>query len=152
MAFPTCCRLRSRARTARKSTWRSPTWHSAEIPGIPRNVVHIRRELVLDDRLAERVTLTGYLGAPTDYWIELTIGCDFADIFEVRGWRREAAGPVLRAPALEPTMLELAYLGRDGRLLRTMIRFGRRPDRLTDGPRGGTCASSPTVRSSSNGR
>ena len=30
----------------------------------PRNVVHIRRELALADRLVERVTLTGYLGTP----------------------------------------------------------------------------------------
>ena len=58
----------------------------------PRNVVHIRRELALDDRLVERMTLTGYLGAPAEYWVDLALGCDFADIFEVRGWRREARG------------------------------------------------------------
>ena len=100
-------------------------------PWDPRNVVHIRRELVLDDRLAERVTLTGFLGAPTDYWIELTLGCDFADIFEVRGWQRGARGQYF-APGYSTDMLELAYLGRDGRLLRTMARFGQHPDRLTD--------------------
>ena len=37
----------------------------------PRNVVHLRRELLLSDRLVERLTLTSYLGSPVDYWIEL---------------------------------------------------------------------------------
>jgi len=99
-------------------------------PWDPRNVVHIRRELTLDDRLLERLTLTGYLGAPAEYWIELTLGCDFADIFEVRGWRRESRGQYF-APHPSEDALEFAYRGRDGALVRTAVRFGRRPDRLT---------------------
>ena len=100
-------------------------------PWDPRNVVHMRRELALDDRLIERLTLTGYLGAPADYWVELTLGCDFADIFEVRGWRREMRGQYF-APRPAGDSLEFAYRGRDGRLLRTAVRFRRRPDRLTE--------------------
>jgi glycogen debranching enzyme len=100
-------------------------------PWDPRNVVHIRRELTLADRLAERLTLTGYLGAPVDYWIELQLGCDFADIFEVRGWRREARGQYF-APRPSDDSLVFAYRGRDGRLVRTVVRFGRSPDRLTE--------------------
>jgi glycogen debranching enzyme len=100
-------------------------------PWDPRNVVHIRRELALEDRLAERLTLTGYLGAPADYWVELQLGCDFADIFEVRGWRREARGQYF-APRPSGDTLVFAYRGRDGRLVRTLVRFGRPPDRLTE--------------------
>jgi glycogen debranching enzyme len=100
-------------------------------PWDPRNVVHIRRELALADRLAERLTLTGYLGAPVDYWIELHLGCDFADIFEVRGWRREERGQYF-APRFSEDSLVFAYRGRDGRLVRTIVRFGRPPDRLTE--------------------
>jgi len=100
-------------------------------PWDPRNVVHMRRELALDDRLIERLTLTGYLGAPADYWVELTLGCDFADIFEVRGWRREMRGQYF-TPRPAGDSLEFAYRGRDGRLLRTAVRFRRRPDRLTE--------------------
>jgi glycogen debranching enzyme len=57
----------------------------------PKNCVHIRRELLVSDRLIERVTVTNYLAQPIDYWVELTAACDFADIFEVRGWKRRSA-------------------------------------------------------------
>jgi glycogen debranching enzyme len=97
----------------------------------PRNVVHVRRELALADRLVERVTLTGYLGAPEHYWLELELGCDFADIFEVRGWRRAERGQYY-APEPRGDALVFAYLGRDGRLLRTVARFRRPPDLLTE--------------------
>ncbi len=97
----------------------------------PRNVVHIRRELTLADRLVERVTLTGYVGAPERYWVELELGCDFADIFEVRGWRRGERGQYY-APDPNGDALIFAYLGRDGRLLRTAVRFRRPPDLLTE--------------------
>jgi glycogen debranching enzyme len=100
-------------------------------PWDPRNVVHIRRELALDDRLLERMTLTSYLGAPAEFWVELTLGCDFADIFEVRGWRREARGQYF-APRPSGEALEFAYRGLDGGLIRSAVRFGRRPDRLTE--------------------
>ncbi len=70
-------------------------------PWDPKHAVHVRRELVLSDRLTERVTLTNYLARPLDFWVELTLGCDFADIFEVRGWRRPARGQFFTpAPAI----------------------------------------------------
>jgi glycogen debranching enzyme len=98
-------------------------------PWDPKNVIHIRRELVVADRLVERLTLTSYLGAPVDYWIEVTFGCDFADIFEVRGWRRRERGQYF-APGHRLDELTFAYRGRDGRLLRSGIRFRDPPDRL----------------------
>jgi glycogen debranching enzyme len=88
----------------------------------PRNVIHIRRELSLSDRLIERLTLTSYLRTPLDYWIELELGADFVDIFEVRGWRRKARGQYF-APQVEEDALCFAYRGRDGRLLRSVVRF-----------------------------
>ena len=88
----------------------------------PRNVIHVRRELSLSDRLIERLTLTSYLRTPLDYWVELEFGADFADIFEVRGWRREARGQYF-APLLEDDCITFAYRGRDGRVLRSVLRF-----------------------------
>jgi glycogen debranching enzyme len=98
-------------------------------PCDPRNVVHLRRELVLDDRLLERLTLTSYLGRPIDYWVEVTFGCDFADIFEVRGWRRESRGQYF-APEGKGNALVFSYRGRDGRLIQSVVRFHRVPSRL----------------------
>ena len=95
----------------------------------PRNVIHIRRELALTDRLIERVTLTSYLRTPLDYWIEVEFGADFADIFEVRGWRRESRGQYF-APRADGDALAFAYRGRDGRVLRSVIRFRDPPDSL----------------------
>ena len=88
----------------------------------PRNVIHVRRELSLSDRLIERLTLTSYLRTPLDYWVELEFGADFADIFEVRGWRREARGQYF-APLVEDNCITFAYRGRDGRVLRSVLRF-----------------------------
>ena len=66
----------------------------AEFEGMrwdPKNCIHIRRELLVSDRLIERLTITNYLPRAIDYWVELAIGCDFADIFEIRGWKRDKA-------------------------------------------------------------
>jgi glycogen debranching enzyme len=92
----------------------------------PRNVIHIRRELSLSDRLIERLTLTSYLRTPLDYWVELEFGADFADIFEVRGWRREARGQYF-APKVEDDCITFAYRGQDGRVLRSVVRFREPP-------------------------
>ncbi len=99
-------------------------------PWDPKNAVHIRREMVLSDRLAERVTLTNYLASPLEYWIELSLSCDFADIFEVRGWRRPARGQFF-TPRPEGDRLVFQYRGRDGRTIGSMVRFCRPPDLLT---------------------
>src|SRR5919199_690304 len=34
------------------------------------NALHVRREILLDDRVNERLTLTNFLGATVDYWVE----------------------------------------------------------------------------------
>ena len=99
-------------------------------PWDPKHAVHIRRELVLSDRLGERVTLTNYLGRPLDYWVELSLACDFADIFEVRGWRRAERGRFF-APQAGVDRLLFRYRGRDGRTIGSVVRFLRPPDRLT---------------------
>ncbi len=96
----------------------------------PRNVVHIRRQFVVSDRLTERVTLTSYHRTPLDYWIEITFGADFADIFEVRGWRRAGRGQYY-APEVDRDRLAFGYRGRDGLLVRSVVRFREPPDRLS---------------------
>lgn len=95
----------------------------------PKNSVHIRREMVLDNRLTERVTLTNFLTETIDYWVELAVGCDFADIFEVRGWEREERGQFF-APVAEERSLVFAYRGRDGLIVRTAVCFRDAPSEL----------------------
>ena len=95
----------------------------------PKHAIYIRRELLLEDSLIERVTLTNFLVRPIDFWVHLLVGCDFADIFEVRGWKREHRGEFL-APIVEPGSVRFAYRGRDGRVISSAIHFRDRPDAL----------------------
>jgi glycogen debranching enzyme len=98
-------------------------------PWDPKNSVHLRREILLDDRLVERVTLTSYLPRAVDYWMELAVGSDFADIFELRGFQREGRGQFY-APRAEGDHIEMAYRGRDGALIGTCVRFAEPPTRV----------------------
>jgi glycogen debranching enzyme len=88
----------------------------------PKNCVHIRREFLLGDGMMERVSLTNYLAHPIDYWLELDLGSDFGDIFEVRGWEREKRGEYY-APVIEKGKITFSYRGLDGRLIHSTIRF-----------------------------
>jgi glycogen debranching enzyme len=101
-------------------------------PWDPKHAVHVRRELLLSDRLSERLTLTSYLPRSLDYWVELACGADFADIFEVRGWSRDTRGEFF-PPQTEPDCMTFSYRGRDGRLLRTVVAFGEPPAELRPG-------------------
>jgi glycogen debranching enzyme len=96
----------------------------------PKNAVHVCREMVLADRLLERLTLTSYFRDPLEYWVELALGADFADIFEVRGWQRPARGEFL-APAWTDHELVFGYVGRDGRLVQSIVSFAEPPERIT---------------------
>jgi glycogen debranching enzyme len=94
----------------------------------PKSCIHIRRELLVADGLIERLTLTNFLPRSIAYWIELDVGCDFADIFEVRGWKREKRGQFF-APQTNG-MLALGYRGLDGAMIQTTVRFHEPPDEL----------------------
>jgi glycogen debranching enzyme len=96
----------------------------------PKNAVHIRREILLDDRLTERLTLTNFLSRPIDFEVTLSLGCDFADIFEVRGWKREGRGQFY-TPQVEDRRLCFRYRGLDGELIRSRVHFADAPDELS---------------------
>ena len=95
----------------------------------PKNCIHIRRELLVVDRLLERITLTSYLPETIDYWMELSIGCDFADIFEIRGWKRAARGQFYN-PQKSRRSLVCSYQGLDGDFIRTTVQFHDAPTEI----------------------
>jgi glycogen debranching enzyme len=96
----------------------------------PKNSVHIRREILVTDRMTERVTLTNFLSRPTEFEVRLRLGCDFADIFEVRGWKREKRGQFY-APVIEDRRLCFLYRGVDGEVIRSAVCFADAPDDLS---------------------
>lgn len=95
----------------------------------PKHAVHIRRETVVDGEFLERVTLTNYLYEPLEFWVELALGADFADVFEVRGWLRPRRGQFY-APRMDDQSVLLAYRGLDGRLMRSRVQFSDPPVRF----------------------
>ncbi|HEU4585948.1 MAG TPA: glycogen debranching N-terminal domain-containing protein, partial [Gemmatimonadaceae bacterium] len=96
------------------------------------NAVHVRRELLIDDRLTERITLTNFLERSIDFWAELHFANDFADIFEVRGWRRAERGTFYEPVVAERSVI-FSYRGRDGELITSGLVFDDEPDEI--GPR-----------------
>ncbi|MCL4514266.1 MAG: amylo-alpha-1,6-glucosidase [Firmicutes bacterium] len=96
-----------------------------ELPGgqpLPRESIFLRRTRFINRRLYERIEVSNFNLFPVKLGLELRFGSDFADIFEVRGWRRQAHGRI-RPPEVEPGRVVQAYDGLDG-LRRTMeIRF-----------------------------
>ena len=99
------------------------------VPSAPSNGLHVRREILLDHRLVERLTITNYMRTTVTLEALLAVACDFADIFEVRGWRRPKRGAFL-APRVEPSAIAFAYRGRDGALLESRVGFLTPPTRI----------------------
>jgi glycogen debranching enzyme len=95
----------------------------------PKNAVHIRREILLHDRMTERATLTNFLTRPVSLEVRLSLGCDFADIFEVRGWKRESRGQFFE-PEVGDRAVCYGYRGVDGRLMKSHVRFREAPTEL----------------------
>jgi glycogen debranching enzyme len=67
---------------------------------------------------------------PVAVALALHFGADFADIFEVRGMRRQARGRDL-PPEVTADRVTLAYRGLDGVVRRTLLQFTPAPARLT---------------------
>ena len=100
-------------------------------PWDPKHALYFKRELTVDDALFERLTITNFLMRPIDYWIELLVGCDFADIFEVRGWKRESRGTFFRPQVDDERAIRFAYRGKDDREVESLVSF-RDPPRVVE--------------------
>ncbi|HEU5180534.1 MAG TPA: amylo-alpha-1,6-glucosidase [Candidatus Polarisedimenticolia bacterium] len=101
---------------------------------VPRGTVHLfRARCLFNGTCYERLRVHNYGPSTVDLSLSLEFGADFADIFEVRGLRRERYGT--RLPArLTQDGLEFPYEGLDGRLRRTRLVFDPLPEKL-DGTR-----------------
>src|SRR5690606_27988407 len=98
----------------------------------PKNFMHIRREQLLDEAMADRMVFTNYLGRSVDFWVELRFAADYADIFEVRGAFRPRRGQFYRPRVGEDEVVWM-YRGLDGTGRRTRFRFSPPPDELEAG-------------------
>jgi glycogen debranching enzyme len=109
----------------------SPQSATASIGDLSRGTVHVfRSQFLLPGCRYEHIRLRNYGLESIKLVLSFGFGADFADIFEVRGSKRERHGTHL-SPRVEGDAVVLAYQGLDGLLRQTHIAFSPRPTALS---------------------
>ena len=104
--------------------------YEAGVLRAPHGVLHLSRILLLcDGVLHQRFTLHNYGLSTVVMPLLLRFAADYADIFEVRGTKRERRGQPL-APVVSDARVMLGYLGLDGVTRRTSIDIDPAPQSL----------------------
>jgi glycogen debranching enzyme len=94
---------------------------------LPHDLLHLYRSMFLwKGTCYERLRLVSYAPAPAELSVAIRFDTDFADIFEVRGTRRERRG-VTRPPMMAGDDIMLSYLGLDNVERRTRINCSPTP-------------------------
>jgi glycogen debranching enzyme len=98
---------------------------------MPKDALHVVRTLFLWRGTAyQRLRMQNHDGRPFEVRLTLAFASDFADLFEVRGLRRERRGTAI-AEICGETGVALNYRGLDGNRRRTMLQFDPTPERLS---------------------
>jgi glycogen debranching enzyme len=98
----------------------------------PKDVLHVVRTLFLLHGIAyQRLRMHNHGNSPFDVRLSISFGSDFADLFEVRGLRRDRRGTT--HINVGERDVSLNYLGLDGKRLRTMMQFDPVPEQLSGG-------------------
>ena len=97
---------------------------------VSRGTLHFARQKLLWEGVChERLRVVNYGHEPVELTFAWDFDADFADIFEVRGLRRERRGRLLPAE-VGPDGVTLAYEGLDGVVRRARFRFDPAPAAL----------------------
>ena len=94
-----------------------------------------RERLLSNDALQERLRVVNHAEVEEDVDIELELGADDADIFEVRGYPRRARGQLLPV-AVAGERVTFRYDGLDSVRRRTHLSFSEPPGEVAPGPDG----------------
>lgn len=109
----------------------NPDVHEDGRLNLARGSLHIFRSKFLWEGVCyDRLRCSNFSLHSIQTVIHLQFAADYADIFEVRGTRREASGE-LQKPLIEDDCITLSYVGRDRQLRRTRLEFAPRPTALT---------------------
>ena len=103
-------------------------WTDGHI-AIPQQTLNIRRIRVINGRLFERIRFKNYNEHPISVRVDVSLGTDFADIFEVRGLRRKRRGQFFH-PKVDGRLVIFAYRGEDDLFRQTRIDLGAEPDEV----------------------
>ncbi|HTO52777.1 MAG TPA: glycogen debranching N-terminal domain-containing protein, partial [Myxococcota bacterium] len=94
---------------------------------LPRETVYLHRAIELQDGgLRLVLSLRSFAAAPVQLDLDFAFGADFADVFEVRGARRQRRGD-LSQPQVERDAVELRYTGLDRVDRSTRLQFSEPP-------------------------
>lgn len=97
------------------------------------DLLHLRRSRFLwKGACYERLAVRNFDEHPHRVSVKIGFSADFADLFEVRGTRRERRGET-QVPQVAHNRVTLAYLGLDGRRRTTTVRFDPAPQELGAG-------------------
>jgi glycogen debranching enzyme len=89
---------------------------------LARQSLGFTRQRIVGGGLRERLTVANFTDHPEMVTLDLSLGVDAADIFEVRGYARESTGRAL--PIVVGTgRLAFGHVGRDGVLRRTQVAY-----------------------------
>ena len=109
----------------------SPNGAIASVGDLPRGTVHVfRSQFLLSGCRYEHIRIRNYGLQSVTLVLSFGFDADFADIFEVRGSKRERRGTILPR-RIEGDTVALRYLGLDELLRQTSITFSPRPTTLT---------------------
>jgi glycogen debranching enzyme len=99
---------------------------------VPRGSVHLfRSKFLWQDVCYDKLRLANFHSYPIETSISLEFAADYADIFQVRGTKREHIGEMLPANVEEDRVV-LSYRGRDRKMRCTRLDFSPVPQRLSD--------------------
>jgi glycogen debranching enzyme len=99
---------------------------------LPRGTLHINRtKHIWKNVCYELVRVRNFALVPVTIDIAVRFFADFADIFEIRGYRRSRHGRLL-PPETGVASVALAYQGLDERLRRTILHFSPAPDGIDE--------------------
>ena len=73
----------------------------------------LRRKVLIDGACIESLAIRNYADHEVALELSYSFDADFADMFEVRGQRREQRGRLLKEE-IEPAQIRLGYRGLDG--------------------------------------
>ena len=98
---------------------------------LQRETIHLyRSKFVLDGTCYDEIRIMNYGRADLSMELSLLFDADFADVFEIRGTKRQHHGERVRNRVGEDTVVA-CYRGTDGTVRRTKVQFSPRPRMIT---------------------
>ncbi|HEY8440301.1 MAG TPA: amylo-alpha-1,6-glucosidase [Xanthobacteraceae bacterium] len=99
---------------------------------LPKDTVHVVRTVFIwRDTAYQRFAIRNYGDSPIDLRLAILFDSDFADLFEVRGQRRQHRGTIEREE-MPPAACCIRYAGLDGRTRETAVNFEPVPSDLQE--------------------